>query len=552
MGQIERGGAVAAALVVVALVGGVLGVAPSGAAPSDGPRTTHDFVVRDVGELTLVPTWTDPAAATDVDMPTVDDVAPPAPTGGATGRAFAVPGGEFVVSFGAGFSAAEMQAVEAAATIWASVLDIDVPVRVRVDKDLANELPSDVLGGASPTQFVGPEGSVTTYSIAQGNQLAGADLNGGSPEISVVLSEEDIFDTGLDASVPAGRFSLVTLALHELGHGLGFVSWSRDIGGGQLRILINQFVNVFDSFVRTAGGADVTKLSTTALQSALRNPLRWGGPDGTRLNGNKAINLYAPPNFEPGSSVAHVSADNHVLAPFINPGVAILSVSNDVRGMFADMGWPLQDKSGNQAFVAALARDFLGRDVGADELRLATDALRQGLGRPALVELYAYSDEWIGVIVDDLYRSTLGRLPDASGRAYWIGRIRAGVTPAEAGAYFYASPEFYTRSGGTNRSWVRALYVEILGRTPDTSGWNFWTRRADLGTPRSVIAFEFYQSIESRRRRVVLLYRELLQRSPDTGGREYWAGVLQHGRDVELAIHIASGAEYYSRASSRF
>ena len=135
-----------------------------------------------------------------------------------------------------------------------------------------------------------------------------------------------------------------------------------------------------------------------------------------------------------------------------------------------------------------------------------------------------------------------------SGRAYWIGQIRNGLSPADTASYFYASLEYFQKAGGTNRAWVRDLYREILGRAGDPGGENYWVGLADRRTPREVITRYFYGSEESRITRVTALYGRLLGRRPDPGGLQYWVGVLQNGRDVDLAMFIASGAEYFQRA----
>lgn len=459
--------------------------------------------------------------------------------------------GDFRLSFGPGFDAQQQNAVLYAADRWSRTIVARKPIRVRVELD-GGDLDPGVLGGASPCGFYAPNSSSPAYSIAQANSLANTDLNGTAPEIGVVLSETEDFYLGTDTAVPSGRISLATLAMHELGHGVGLTTLARRTSGGSLRINFDDGTPyVYDTFVRS-GTANVTRLSTSALQSALVNPLTWGGAEGRRASGG-TLSLYAPDSFEPGSSVSHVARSNQLMSPFISPGRAILVVPPSSRGMLTDMGWVLEDKLGNQAFVAALGRDFLGRDSRFGELVSYTAALSTGqLTRGQLITSYATSEEWIGYIVDQLYRSTLGRAADPSGKAYWIDVIRGGRTPAQVAAYFYAGIEFFERSGGTNRAWVSALYREILGRSPDSSGLAFWTGLADSGTPRSEIAYSFYQSIESRRTRVIDLYRRLLQRNPDTAGREYWADVLRNGRDIELAVFLAESREYFVRAGSRF
>lgn len=459
--------------------------------------------------------------------------------------------GDFRLSFGSGFSTAEQDAVAFAARRWSDTIVARRPIEVRVEFDTGNFEPG-ILGGASPCGFFAPDANAPAYAIAHANTLANADLNGGTPEIGVVLSATEDFYLGTGSSVPANQISLATLAMHELGHGIGITTLARRTGSGSITVNFDDGTPyIYDTFVRS-NSRNVTRLSTSALQSALVNPLAWAGREGRRASGG-SLSLYAPNPFETGSSVSHVARSGQMMSPFIAKGKAILTVPGSTRGILTDIGWVMEDKLGDQAFVAALGRDFLGRTSSHDELVGYTGALASGqLTHGQLIVAYATSEEWVGYIVDGLYRSTLGREPDSAGKAYWIRTILAGQTPAQVAAYFYAGDEFFQRSGGTNRAWVRALYREILRREPDTSGWNFWTDLAASGVTRSDIAYEFYQSIESRRRRVTDLYGRLLQRRPDQPGREYWAGVLTNGRDIDLAIFLAESPEYFVRAGQRF
>lgn len=200
-------------------------------------------------------------------------------------------------------------------------------------------------------------------------------------------------------------------------------------------------------------------------------------------------------------------------------------------------------------YVRALYVDFLRRDASSSERSPLVDHLVYGTD---VVGLFAGSDEWLGALIDGFYQSTLGRAADDAGKRYWIDAYRRGATPAAIASSFYASDEFFDRSGGTNRGWVAALYREILDRSPDGSGLDYWTGRAERGVPRADIAGAFYQSIEPRQARVTGLYRVLLGRIPDTSGRDYWAGVLINGQDVVLAATLARSAEYVTRADRRF
>jgi Domain of unknown function (DUF4214)/Protein of unknown function (DUF1565) len=208
--------------------------------------------------------------------------------------------------------------------------------------------------------------------------------------------------------------------------------------------------------------------------------------------------------------------------------------------------------SSHEAFIRSVTTDFLGRDASAAEIASWTTRLLEGATPEHVARSLAYSGEWVGVLIDGYYQSTLGRAADAGGRQYWTQQIVTGLPPAQAASYFYASDEYFRRAGGTAATWAADLYEEILDRTPDAGGLAHWSGLATRGMSRSAIALDFYQSVESRGDRVDALYEQLLGRPADPAGRSYWIGILANGRDVELATFLASNPEYLDRANARY
>ncbi len=45
------------------------------------------------------------------------------------------------------------------------------------------------------------------------------------------------------------------------------------------------------------------------------------------------------------------------------------------------------------------------------------------------------------------------------------------------------------------------------------------------------------------------LYRDLLGRSADAAGEDFWSSVLANGDDLALAANLAASDEYFSNAS---
>ncbi len=204
---------------------------------------------------------------------------------------------------------------------------------------------------------------------------------------------------------------------------------------------------------------------------------------------------------------------------------------------------------GDGQFVRSAYDDFLGRDADFDGyLSWFTGVAGQRLSRTDMAFGLASTSEWIGKIIDDLYTKTLGRPADAGGKAYWVGRIQAGMTVADVAGQFYASNEYFSSFGkGTVPTWIDDLYAKLLGRPADAGGRSFWTQQTGV-RGRVAVATEFFQSSESRMKRVDDLYKTLLGRSADAGGKAFWADqILQRG-DIALAAFLAGSQEYFARS----
>ena len=98
-----------------------------------------------------------------------------------------------------------------------------------------------------------------------------------------------------------------------------------------------------------------------------------------------------------------------------------------------------------------------------------------------LINLIDHSAEYFGTIVKPAYQQFLGRTPDSGGLAFWINAMTSGLTDEQLEAGFIGSAEFYTHSGGTDTSWVDAMYQSLLGRHADSGGQSFWTQQQANG-----------------------------------------------------------------------
>ena len=160
----------------------------------------------------------------------------------------------------------------------------------------------------------------------------------------------------------------------------------------------------------------------------------------------------------------------------------------------------------------------------------------------------ARSDQYAGLIIDDLYRRVLGREADPGGRAGWLGAIRRGMRIETIAAAFYGSREYVQKAGSYER-FVELLYENLLFRSSDPGGKAGWVGALYQGrlTPTQVAA-GFYGSLESRRDRVTRLYQQILERAPDPGGLAHWSQQLITKDDLVLAADLAGSKEFHDRA----
>jgi hypothetical protein len=157
-----------------------------------------------------------------------------------------------------------------------------------------------------------------------------------------------------------------------------------------------------------------------------------------------------------------------------------------------------------------------------------------------------------------LYRALLGRAPDAGGLTFWVGRRRSGSWTLQRMAdSFTASSEFRRKYGSlTNRQFVTRIYTDVLGRSADPSGVDFWTRQLDLvRRTRGSVMVGFSESNEYRTKQaestdVSVVYIFLLGRTPTTTEATTWVTRQRAGTTrAVLAGEVLAGEEYADRIS---
>ena len=101
-----------------------------------------------------------------------------------------------------------------------------------------------------------------------------------------------------------------------------------------------------------------------------------------------------------------------------------------------------------------------------------------------------------------IYNASFKRLPDPDGLRYWISNFSSGKDDERAVASsFLASAEFKERYGEdvSNESYVNTLYINVLGRDYDQTGYDYWLSNLNNGVETKYeLLLGFSESLENK------------------------------------------------------
>jgi hypothetical protein len=240
--------------------------------------------------------------------------------------------------------------VQDAIDLWAE--NFDSKVAINVEATWSRSTSADILGSARPdryyAKFVGAPDSSLWYPSALANALAGKDLDSINPEIMIQINSEADWD--LDGLGKPTRFEydLKSVMIHELAHGLGFLSTSAyimDRTKGQYVGILEQ-PTPFDAYAQTEDGNRLADLPSRSIElgKALTSKLVWSGSEGIKANNGVKPLLFTPSTYESGSSVSHLDEDtfantgsNTVITPSMAAGEVFTELGPVLLGMMRDL-----------------------------------------------------------------------------------------------------------------------------------------------------------------------------------------------------------------------
>ena len=255
-------------------------------------------------------------------------------------------------------------AFDYAVKIWESLIVSTVPITVDA---FWRPLGPNILGQAGSNNFwrntPGAQPN-TWYTVALANQLAARDLSPGETDMTSTLSSTFNWYFGTDGKTPADQVDFVTVALHELLHGIGNIGFI-DYNNGQGRWGYDTgFPGSYDRFIKNGNGQSLLNTNffpnpSLALGNQLTsNNLFFDGSNAVAANNGIRPKLYAPNPWQSGSSIYHLDEStypkgnpNSLDTPYISYGEAIHNPGPITLGILKDQGWNLTPPSCDDPIV---------------------------------------------------------------------------------------------------------------------------------------------------------------------------------------------------------
>jgi hypothetical protein len=127
--------------------------------------------------------------------------------------------------------------------------------------------------------------------------------------------------------------------------------------------------------------------------------------------------------------------------------------------------------------------------------------------------------------------------------------LAAGATIEQVAEGITSSPEYFLVHGGTNDSFVNALYQDVLGRNPGPSEEANLLQFLNGGGSRQVAVPGFFTSMEYVDNLVLGYYQDFLGRLAEAAGFAGWTSVQPVLTDLGVLAGILGSTESFMNRS---
>jgi hypothetical protein len=259
----------------------------------------------------------------------------------------------FEITYDSNFPAEGKAAIEKATSIWANYLVSQVPIRLKVTWQALSGSTLAVSGATKIYRnFAGAPYQNIWFPVPLAESLAGRDLNNGEDDITLNLSNKFNWNYATDGKPVAGKYDLVSVVLHELGHGLGFSgSFSLNTSNAaQGQWGQSSSGTIFDVFLQDSKNILLTNTAiygnpSAGLLAVMTSGSLYFGLKNTKFK-NNLPKLYAPNPYVEGTSISHFDETtypsgnaNSLMSPKVQAGEVVQNPGDLLLNAFFEMGW---------------------------------------------------------------------------------------------------------------------------------------------------------------------------------------------------------------------
>jgi hypothetical protein len=256
--------------------------------------------------------------------------------------------------------------LRAALDRWAELISTPVPIRVRAT--FVEGGPAGFSVPAMLRDFPGAPRSRTWYPSALADALAESDLRPGQPDMELFFRSDRNWKFDVGGNPGTGEADFLTVAMHEIAHGLGMLTWVqvRDgFGsyGGDLAPILSPFPlhvsfpdldhlpSVYTELLADSSDrrlADTTWLPNPSLELGRflsTSDLFFTGPAATAANGGRPPRVVSRSPSHLHSDDYFWTGDDYLMTMRSGTGVATPDPGPVLLGILQDIGWKLRRNS---------------------------------------------------------------------------------------------------------------------------------------------------------------------------------------------------------------
>ena len=246
---------------------------------------------------------------------------------------------------------------------WSELISSPVPIRVQAS--FVDDGPAGFSVPGMIRDFPGAPMAGTWYAPALADALAGFDLQPDQPDMELFFRRNREWKFRLEGNPAPGEADFLTVAMHEIAHGLGMLTWVqlRDgIGsyGGDVTELLARFPvelrlprldhrpSAYTVFLADPDGrrlADTTWLEnpSEAMGRFLTTvDLHFTGAAATRANGGVPPRVVGPSPSHLHPDDYFWTGDDYLMTTKSGTGVATPDPGPVLLGILQDIGWTLR------------------------------------------------------------------------------------------------------------------------------------------------------------------------------------------------------------------